>query len=368
MKMIRHILLFATGIAALCSCSGTGDGGSSTPDVKSLVLQTSTTVIEADGTDAVQFTVLADGVPVTEDVRFYDGATNQPLDLSSWQFSTTTPGRYYFWAAYGTAHTQIVTINAVDFELPELPDDPAPDSTSFTRRVLLTQFTGTGCGWCPGMITILRNILSDENYADKVIHTAAHTYNTDDPAFLVQRLNQSMGVSGYPTVVTDMRFSTNNYLNEVYTRNIIDQAYEREPAKAGLAVATSYDSESLAVLVSVKAAEEAEFKVGAWVLEDGIYGVQANYGGWEGDYNTHDNCIRYCDGQNSNIDFTGFSVGTLVPGQTSEYVFTIDLDPKWVLDNCHVVVFVTTSDGVAYSVNNAVDVPLGGSKAFEYAE
>ena len=64
----------------------------------------------------------------------------------------------------------------------------------------------------------------------------------------------------------------------------------------------------------------------------------------------------------TNIDYSGFSLGTVEAGQTSEYVFTIDLDEDWVADNCHVVVFVTVPDekGRYYSVTNAVDVPLEG--------
>ena len=83
----------------------------------------------------------------------------------------------------------------------------------------------------------------------------------------------------------------------------------------------------------------------------------------------HDNCIRYADSRVTNIDYSGFSLGTVEAGQTSEYVFTIDLDEDWVADNCHVVVFVTVPDekGRYYSVTNAVDVPLEGSYPFEYA-
>ena len=150
MNNIRTVILFAAMSASLWSC-GTGivrHDDDPTPSVNSLVLRASTTVIEADGNDAVQLEVLADGVPVTEGVRLYDGVTNLAIELPSMTFTTTEPGTYYFWAAYGTAHSEQLKVTAVGFDLPSLPEDPEPDNTSFVRRVLLTQFTGTRRGLC----------------------------------------------------------------------------------------------------------------------------------------------------------------------------------------------------------------------------
>ena len=306
MKNINFFVLLAAFAAALSSC-GTGtadhDDDDTVPSVKSLVLRASATVIEADGIDAVQLEVLADGVPVTEGVRLYDGLTNTLLELPSMAFTTTEPGNYYFWAAYGTKQTEMVQVRAVGFELPELPADPEPESTSFVKRVLLTQFTGTA-------------------------------------AYLEQRLDQAMGVSGYPTVVADMAYSYDNYLDEDGFRQMIDLAWSELPAKAGISVSTSLAGNQLVVMASVKAAETSMYSVGAWLLEDGIEGKQANYHPelWTGDYGIHDNCIRYADSRVTNIDYSGFSLGTVEAGQTSEY-----------------------------SVTNAVDVPLEGSYPFEYA-
>ena len=269
MNNIRTVILFAAMSASLWSC-GTGivrHDDDPTPSVEKLEIRASTTVIEADGTDAVQLEVLADGVPVTEGVRLYDGATNLAIELPSMTFTTTEPGTYYFWAAYGTAHTEQLKVTAVGFDLPSLPEDPEPDNTSFVRRVLLTQFTGTGCGFCPGMIEILRSVLADEDYASRVVHTAAHTYNNTDPAYLSQPLNQAMGVSDYPTVVADMAYSYRNYLDEGGLRDMLDQAYDASAANAGISAATAFADGQLVVMASVKAAVTAEYCIsehGCW--------------------------------------------------------------------------------------------------------
>ena len=101
-----------------------------------LVLLASDMIIQANGEDAVQLTVLSDGEPVTEGVRLYDGKTNKLLELPDMTFTTTETGEYSFWAAYGTSHTDIVSVTAIGFPVPELPEDPDPENTSFSRKIL----------------------------------------------------------------------------------------------------------------------------------------------------------------------------------------------------------------------------------------
>ena len=154
MKIIEFLTFITAGAVMFSSCSSlTGDDegtdGPGTPGATGLELQVSDMVIQADGKDAAVFTVLSDGKPVSEGVRFYDGATNRQIELPEMAFTTTETGTYTFWAAYGTSHTETVSVTAIGFPVPELPDDPDPENTSFSRRVLLTQFTGTGCGYCP---------------------------------------------------------------------------------------------------------------------------------------------------------------------------------------------------------------------------
>ncbi|HJB43916.1 MAG TPA: Omp28-related outer membrane protein [Candidatus Coprenecus merdipullorum] len=370
--------LLIAGVTMLFSCTELpdkdneeGDNGNQGEIGSSeLVLLASDMVIQANGEDAVQFTVLSDGEPVSEGVRFYDGSTNKQIDLPDLRFTTTDTGTYYFWAAYGTSQTDIVTVTAIGFPVPELPDDPEPENTSFARRVLLTQFTGTGCGYCPGMITLLRSLMEDDEYASKVVLTACHSYNSDDPAYLLDRLDQAMGVSSYPMVVADMYLAYNNYNNLAGLKSTIDTAHERSDAKAGISASAELNGNTLVVRASIKASQTSEFRIGAWLLEDGIEGRQSNYnpGTWTGNYDVHDNCIRIADSRVSNSNFTGHSLGTIEAGETAEYAFVMTLEDGWVAENCHLALFITTpEDGEDYfSVNNAVSCSINGDVSFDY--
>lgn len=365
--------VWAAGLLSFSACDGLvddGDNGRGTPS-GDLVLNVSKTIIQADGNDAATFEVLYNGESVTEGVTIYDD-DNNVVDLPSLTFTTTQTGTYSFWAAYGTSFTETVTVTAIGFAVPELPEDPQPESTSFARKVLLTQFTGTGCGYCPGTISAIRTVSEDEAYSSKFLVASCHSFNSNDPAYSdeTSRLAVAMGFSGSAPVV-NMDLSSLSYTSAISAQNLrtmVDQAYGRTSAKAGIAASAQFDGGTLVVTASVKAAETADFRIGAWLLEDGIYGRQSNYNqaAWPGDYNTHDNCIRIADSRVSNYNYTGYSLGTVEAGDTAEYAFVMDLDDSWVTENLHLVIFVTTPEDNAWVVNNAVSCDADGSVAFDY--
>ena len=362
---------FAAGLLSFSACDGlvdNGNGGGTTPGGGGLVLNVSKSIIQANGTDAAVLEVLYNDEPVTEGVTIYD-ADNNIVELENMTFTTTQTGTYKFWASYGTSFTETVTVTAIAFEVPVLPDDPQPEATAFARKVFLTQFTGTGCGYCPGMITILRSVLADEDYSSRVVLAAVHQYNSDDPAYLSDaNLASAMGVQGFPSVVADMNLMFTNYNSESALKTLIDNSYNRTAALAGISASAHSDGNTLVVTASVKAAQTAEFRVGAWLLEDGIYGSQSNYrpSVWTGDYNTHDNCVRIADSRVSSSNYTGYSLGTISAGETAEHAFVMTLDESWVTENLHLVLFVTTPEGNSWVVNNAVACPVNGTVEFDY--
>ena len=143
MKRIFLYILFAA-IAAV-SCEET----EKPTTASGITLRVDKDVIKCDGTDAATFTVITDeGEVVTEGVTFYSGM--EEVEMPGFKFTTAKEGEYSFWASYKTFDTSKfpVTIKAITTTAPEVAADPKPNSTSFVRRVLLTQFTGTQCGYC----------------------------------------------------------------------------------------------------------------------------------------------------------------------------------------------------------------------------
>lgn len=356
-----------------------GNGGTNENIENGLQVTASTTVINADGQDAARINVYYDKVKLSLDaVAFYDAKSNDVLDLSKFTiedntlvYTVTEPGEFSFWVAYKTHNTKDrpTTISAVEFSVPDAPEDPQPDNTSFVRRTLITQFTGLGCGYCPFMIAAMEDVRKSAEYADKSVLAACHTYG-GDPYQPDVPLDYAMGVSTYPYVNFDFQtgVGNNGYNNNVSNiKQAIDKSLSVD-AGAGISVGMEVAGNKLVARVTVKAARSGSFRVGAWVLEDGLTGTQLN-NGMKGDYdfNTHNNVIRHVNSRYSGSDYSGHEVGALAAGGTGEHLFTMTLDESWVVKNCHVIFFVTELVDKGYAVTNAIDVPVKSSTIpFEY--
>ena len=391
MKTLKFLAIFCLSALAFVGCEASSnednnDGGSDTS--KQLLLIADKTTIYDNGTDAATFTLYYDGMILTEGYEIYEDETL----LEGNTFTSTVKGTHTIWASYGTLESNDVSINVVTTPpaAPAAPEDTNPEKTNFKRRVLLTQFTGTGCGYCPLMMNALHSAL--QVYGDNIVIAAAHLYNEKDPAYLfeAQTLDNAMSIFDFPNLVADLDKTTRNtdpfYSN---VKRTIDSSFNRVAVKGGIAANSQYSAtyEYINVNVLVKANETTEFRVGAWLLEDGIYGKQAVYSDpysetgsliqpLEGvDFNTHNNCIRLADSKLTSTDYSGFSLGTIEAGKTAsrEFVFRLKANgegsaTKWNHNNLRVIVFISTKEGNNWYVNNVITVPKDGSVDFEYTE
>ena len=384
MKTIKLFTMFCAALVLCNSClTGVGTDEDMNAPVKpqipadgKLELTATPSTIVADGEQFSKLTLTKGGVEITEDFKLYDGK-NQEVTLPDMKFTTTQKGKYEFWAAYGTDYTETITITATEKQpdAPEAPGDDNPDKLNFKRRVLLIQFTGTGCGYCPAMTATLRQVMAEEYYAENAVLVAAHRYNNSDPAYLYgAALDQAMGVSSYPQLAVDMHTRT-GYTNYPSVTNMILNAINRVEARAGIAAVAEYDetNRTVSITATVKAGVKSEFRIGAWLIEDGVFGAQQNYGVAEGDFNIHDHCIRVADSKVTGSDYSGHSLGEIEAGSTAERSFSIKIDSAWEAENCRLVLFVTSPETNSYGksyfyVNNAVEMPLDGSIDFEYID
>ena len=326
-------------------------------------------VIQANGEDVSEFIVKFDGLVLTEGYSIYDENDNKVDNIKS--FSTTTTGEYQFWASYKSSSTDLVKVKAIGIPVPTLPADPNPEATNFNKRILLTNFTGTGCQYCPNMTRNITEALNDPVYAEKTIWCVAHTFNQSDPAYLAQcpQLAQAFSVSSYPSVIFDFTYKSNDYnsLNAAAIHDILDQL-SAKPANAGVAakaeIVEDADGKKIALHVAVKAAEEGVYNVGAWLMEDSIKGRQAGLN----KVINHNNAVRIADSRAGSRNYTGIELGKIAKGKTAEHVFIMNIEDKWKLENCHLAVFVTQNKEHKIAVTNAVRCPIDGELLFDYAE
>lgn len=357
-------VLSVLAVWGLVSCSK-DDGAAVSADLK---LVPDKMTIEPNGVDPVTFAVEYDGIDVTDRSTVYreDGS------VAGLTFTADAEGSYGFYAEYNGERSETVTIVATS-SMPAIPEDPEPGSTDFSRKVLLLQFTGTGCGVCPYMITAL-NQLANSPERDNYVRVACHSYNPDDPAYYSGPLAVAQNVKGYPHVTFDLdrdvvTISNTSiaYLLQQCRTNIVTETSDR-PALAAIAASSSVVDGSVAVSMSVKVAQTGEYKVAAWLLEDNINSEQANPAGVQGNFNIHNDCLRYAQytGSGRDADYTGVSLGTVNAGEEAGYTFSIPVEDGWDVDNCHLVLIVTAEDGGSFYVNNAAKCEIGGTVAYEY--
>ncbi len=393
MKTLKTLAVFCLGVLLIGGCASTNDGGGSdTKTEKGLILSIDKSYIYDNGgldengnedkygiaTFSLRFNgkEVTDGYTIYEEVR--DGELIYDVPLEGKTYTSTTKGNHYFWAEYGveqTKNTTLLMVVSTPPAAPAAPVDNNPTALNFKRRVLLTQFTGSGCGFCPGMVNALYTVLNNEYYQDKFVLAAAHLYNETDKAYLYDApsLANLLGVRGYPTVNGDY-YKNNSYADSEHVIDLIDECLARTTVKGGIAVSSELHEDSRYVVINtlVKASEKAEFRIGAWLLEDKIEDQQANngYSPIEGvEFNVHNNCVRLANSRQNYKDFTGLTLGTLNAGDTATQSFAFSLLDSWKTENMHVVVFISTKEGDKWYVNNVVNIKnLNGVTEFEYEE
>ena len=384
MKRIFTFLMMVAAFAAATSCGL--EGGETTDDPNKdqnqnpdpdpdqngnentstdLTISIDTPVIKADGQSAANITVKLGTEVLKDGVKFYDAKTDKPMSIKNFAFTATEAGVYSFWASYKTFHTKSVTVTAITSSIPDLPLDKKPESTSFVKRVFINQFTGTGCGYCPNMIDVLTKF--SKTYPDKYVLAACHTYNDTDPAYLDYSIDNAMSVGGYPCVVLnlDKTQKFQDYTKPALLKNMFLEDYGTGKVGTGIAVSTLLDGDNIVIRAAMKVASEGKYRIGAWLLEDGIMAKQSGAGN---DPIEHNNCVRDIYSKNTGTDYSG-RLHIMDAGESAEEFFLATMNSKWNSAKCHVVVFVCAQKTNGnYAVVNVIDCPLGKSLSYEYAE
>ena len=207
-----------------------------------------------------------------------------------------------------------------------------------------------------------------EEYASKYQHVAAHSYNEEgDPAYsqAAANLSQAFCSGYYPELTFNLtKDNTGTSLAVSTITGVIDQLH-KETADVGIAAAAGISGNNLGVNVQVKAAKAGQYRIAAWVLEDGIRGRQE--GATDDWMNTHGNAVRAMAGNTLNMRIYGEKVGELQVGQTAEKSFSVILDEAWKQENCKVLVVVNAAGtGGRYDLANCLLCPIGGTVAYDY--
>ena len=369
MKIFKTLASLAVAVGLMSAC------GNHVEEVVPVIegeisLASDVEQFRSDGVDPVTFTVTVtdaqgESHDVTEYAEIYLNYEKSPLTTNV--FTTEKEGEYVFYAVYGLKVSEDVVITAIN-NVPELPVDPQEDNVSFKHRMLLVQHTGATCVNCPRMMESLKKLSEDASYNGLYHHVASHSYNGGeaDAAYseAARDLSMAYNVTGlYPMLTFNLTpTSVGTDLQEIKAQ--ID-ALKQDKASVGIAAAAELSGNDVLVNVEVKAAKTDNYRVAAWLLEDGIYSLQSGMS--ESWHNTHDNALRYAAGKLSQLSFVGDKLGEIAAGEKASKVFVLPVDQTWVADNCEVLILVTAADANGnYDVVNCALCQIGETVTYDY--
>jgi hypothetical protein len=356
MRFTKFIALFACAALAFASCepkpNNSSEGGA----------KLTATPQSLEVNNPISFTLIAeDGTDITSEATIFD-KSHDFVEVPN-PFTPTEDGKYEFYAVAGNIITESIFVNVLP-AIPALPADPNEASTSFNHRILLVDHTGNTCGYCPQMMEALKSVEETDDYHSKYYEAMAHSYAASDPATsaAANAISSYYGVGSYPTLTYNFVYSITSSFNDAHIKQQIDALW-KESADAGIAASASLATNSVIVNAEVKAAVENEYRITAWLLEDGIYAKQTN--AKEEWMNTHNNAIR----QAATTDpISGTDLGTIKTGEKASLAMSLEITTdNWNRDNFKVMVIASAKNEKGkFEVVNVALCPVGGSVVYDY--
>ena len=325
--------------------------------ISSLTLSVDRSSIPADDYSEANFTVLdQDNDDVTAAVSFLiNGANSSERTLMA-----SVAGDYQVQAKFDDVLSNTVNVTAEPFTV---------------RKVLIEEFTGEWCGWCPEAAYNLENLVKDNPYVLTVgIHNGDGLhFNNEDV------LRSAFGLNFFPSGLTGrvnlvQAGYNNSPMDPVITREVERQIYS-ETVMAGLGITTTLNNGSVDVDVDIDIYEDItpEIRMTIYLIENNRRsGTQENYfsgrSGFENYYYYNQpsrlsNYVHQFVLRKAGTDI----LGDVIPGDQVVKGNTISMDTRTIdlsnydVENCHVIAFVHYALNGQKTILNAQQVKVGES-------
>jgi hypothetical protein len=264
-----HLLFALLTFGLFISCSKEENNSVSAPTIQSITIAANP--VDSYVGDNIQFTVKGNNnIDVTSTAVIYVNST----PITSSFYTTTAAGTLSVYAVYQVSSTVSLTSPTIQI--------PVTQGINFNKRVLIEDYTGTWCQYCPRVSYSISQVRAQTNDAVVVaIHRGASDPYNFSAASVLETL---IGLTGYPTAMlnrnTDWDYPENNNINQVV--NLTNGANPR----IGIAMTNSVNSANGNVTVQVNVKFGKNFsglKLVVYALEDNLLYNQTNstsfYGG-----------------------------------------------------------------------------------------
>jgi len=302
--------------------------------------------------ESILFKVVTNtGIDVTATAVITAGSST----VSGGSFTSTTVGNFDVSATYSDLTSENVTVT---FGQP----------ITFNKKVLIEDYTGTWCGWCP---RVSYGIELVKEATDDAVVVAIHSGSTNpssggyDPYnFNVPALENLIGLEGYPTAMLN-RVTSWNYPEPNNVTQVVNLTGGTAP-KLGLAITSTVSGGNINLEVKTKFGKSyTGAKLVVYVLENGLVFNQVNYTDYFGGADilsnfTHEHVLR---ASLTNILGNAFSATEAVYNNEVTKTFNVAV-PANVSNaaNLEFVAFVVGEDNKTINVRSALP---GANQSFE---
>jgi len=333
-----NLLLTALFFGLFISCSKDDKNSGGSSPVQSIAITANLT--ESYVGDNIIFTVKGDNATVlTTSAIIYVNTSA----LVSNSFMATNVETLSVYAVYQLSST--VTLTSPTIQI------PVQQCVNFNKRVLIEDYTGTWCQYCPRVAYAISQVKLQTNDAVPVaIHRGSDPYNFA----AASSLESMIGLTGYPTGMLN-RKAIWSYPETNYISQPVNLTSGINP-RIGLALNTSLSGNTANVEVNVKFGKNfTNLKLVVYALEDNLIYNQTNSTSFYGGVNPIVN-FDYDDVLRGFL--TTNILGDDITGSTNlndvyTKSFTYAIPSVYVASNMHFVAFVVDSNGKALNARNA---------------
>lgn len=260
MSILKKLLVFVSSAILLClfSCS-TSDDSTTASGITSVTLSADALSKVAGATFTFQLVSNA-GNQLSTDVVYY----SNDVALSGNTLTTSTPGSYQITATYGALESNSITVVVQQNQ-----------TGGFVKRVLIEDYTGTWCGYCPRVAYGIEKV---QEVTDKAVVAALHYGpNDEDPYhYNLSSLISQANVQGFPTGKLNRAIEWS--YPEPSNVSQVTALTEGANAKVGLAMNATVANGNITLAVKAKFNQDyTGLKMVVYALENGLHYNQQNY-------------------------------------------------------------------------------------------
>lgn len=153
-------------------------------------------------------------------------------------------------------------------------------SKLYTKRVLVEEFTGTGCGWCPRGLAGMKEMR--DTYGDRFVGVGIHQYNSSDPMYISSSNYPNLGFSGAPSCMMDRSGKTIDPYYGSNNNSILDDCVKSlaKVAAGDVTLSAEWNTDSTAITATAAVegyADNADYEVQFVLIGDSLRGNTSSW-------------------------------------------------------------------------------------------